>query len=77
MGFNSGFKGLTAIGLSPGGSTHLHTIHRTTQITTEQHKDRLMWKSAGRVPSVSVQHLHGQQPSTYAKPEAASADLGS
>jgi hypothetical protein len=31
---------LTAIGLSPGGSTHLHTktIHRTTQITTEQHK---------------------------------------
>jgi len=26
---------LTATGLSPGGSTHLHTIHRTTQITTE------------------------------------------
>jgi len=25
MGFNSGFKGLTAVGLSPGGSTHLHT----------------------------------------------------
>jgi len=25
---------LTAIGLSPGGSTHLHTILRTTQITT-------------------------------------------
>ena len=25
---------LTAIGLSPGGSTHLHTIHRTAQITT-------------------------------------------
>jgi len=53
MGFNSGFKGLiyvifdmiyllTAIGLSPGGSTHLHTNNtwnntnnnRTTQITT-------------------------------------------
>jgi hypothetical protein len=31
---------LTAIGLSPGGSTHLHTktIHRTTQITTKQPK---------------------------------------
>jgi hypothetical protein len=29
---------LTAIGLSPGDSTHLHTtIHRTTQITTEKH----------------------------------------
>jgi hypothetical protein len=25
---------LTEIGLSPGDSTHLHTIHRTTQITT-------------------------------------------
>ena len=33
---------LTAIGLSPGGSMTVHiytqTIHRTTQITTEQHK---------------------------------------
>jgi hypothetical protein len=30
---------LTAFGLSPGGSTHLHTNNnRTTQITTEQHK---------------------------------------
>ena len=33
---------LTAIGLSPGGSSTVHiytqTIHRTTQITTEQHK---------------------------------------
>jgi len=27
--------------------------------------------------AVSVQQLHGQQPSTYAKPEAASAVLGS
>jgi len=27
--------------------------------------------------SDSVQQLHGQQPSTYAKPEAASAVLGS
>ena len=42
MGYNSGFKGLTAVGLSPGGSTHLHTNstqnntnnNRTTQITT-------------------------------------------
>ena len=33
---------LTAIGLSPGGSITVHiytqTIHRTRQITTEQHK---------------------------------------
>jgi len=46
---------LTAIGLSPGGSITVHiytqTIHRTTQITTEQHKQRLIWKSAGRAPS--------------------------
>ena len=33
------------MGLSPGGSTHLHTtIHSTTQITTKG-------KSAGRAPS--------------------------
>jgi hypothetical protein len=39
---------LTAAGLSPGGSTHLHTSntqnntnnYRTTQITTEQHKQQ-------------------------------------
>jgi len=46
---------LTAIGLSPGGSSTVHiytqTIHRTTQITTEQHKYQLLWKSAGRAPS--------------------------
>ena len=33
---------LTVIGLTPGGSSTVHiytqTIHRTTQITTEQHK---------------------------------------
>jgi hypothetical protein len=32
----------TAIGLTPGGSSTVHiytqTVHRTTQITTEQHK---------------------------------------
>jgi hypothetical protein len=32
---------LTAIGLTPGGSSIVHiytqTIHRTTQLTTEQH----------------------------------------
>jgi hypothetical protein len=43
---NFGFKNLiyllTAIGLTPGGSSTVHiytqTIHRATQITTEQHK---------------------------------------
>jgi len=33
---------LTAIGLTPGGSSTVHiytkTVHKTTQITTEQHK---------------------------------------
>jgi uncharacterized integral membrane protein len=47
---------LTAIGLSPGGSSTVHiytqTIHRTTQITTEQHKQQLIWKSADCAPSV-------------------------
>jgi len=44
---------LTAIGLSPGGSSAVHiytqTIHRTTQTihrTTQQ-----SWKSVGRAPS--------------------------
>ena len=35
---------LNAIGLTPGGSSTVHiytlTIHRTTQITTEQHKGK-------------------------------------
>jgi hypothetical protein len=29
---------------------YTQTIHRTTQITTEKHKYKLMWKSAGRAP---------------------------
>jgi len=63
----------TAFGLTLGGSSTLHiytqTIHRTTQIqtkhritqiTTEQHKQQLIWKSAGRAPSLRVlpRHLH-------------------
>ena len=43
---------LTAIALAPGGGSTVHTytqtIHRTTQITTEQHKKQLMWKSSDR-----------------------------
>ena len=53
---------LTAIGLSPGGSSTVHiyaqTIHRTTQITTEQHKLQLIWKSGGRAPSLRVKPWH-------------------
>jgi hypothetical protein len=50
---------LTAIGLSPGGSTQSHTtihsttqikIHRTTQLEKKNEKKR-MWNSAGRAPS--------------------------
>ena len=55
---------LTAIGLSPGGSTHLHTNNtqnntnkRTTQIN-EKHKYKLMWKSGGRAPSLRVLPWH-------------------
>ena len=33
---------------------YTQTIHRSTQITTEQHKYKLMWKSAGRAPSLRV-----------------------
>jgi len=47
---------LTVIELSPGGSSTVHiytqTIHETTEITTEQHKKQLIWKSAGRAPSL-------------------------
>jgi len=57
---------LTATGLSPDGSNTVHiytqTIHRTTQIKTEQHNNRTTqittnleeWKSAGRAPSLRV-----------------------
>ena len=47
----------TAIGVTRGGSgpvqIYTKTIHKTTQITTEQHKE-LIWKSAGRAPSLLV-----------------------
>jgi len=49
---------LTAIGLSPGGSsTHLHTIHRTIKNKQYigQHNN---WKSAGRAPSWLVIPWH-------------------
>ena len=52
---------LSAIGLSPGGSSTVHiytqTIHRTIQNKQyiEQHKH---WKSAGRAPSWLVIPWH-------------------
>jgi len=53
---------LTAIGLSAGGSSTVHiytqTIHRTTQITTEQLKYQIMCRSAGRAPSLQVLPWH-------------------
>jgi hypothetical protein len=47
---------LTAIGFCHPVAVHIYTqtIHRTTQITTEQHKYKVMWKSAGRAPSLRV-----------------------
>jgi len=45
---------LTAIGLSPNGSSTAHiytqTIHRTTQITTEQHKKTTNLEECGPCP---------------------------
>jgi hypothetical protein len=38
--------------------TFTQTIYRTTQITTEQHKYKLMWKSAGRALSLQVLPRH-------------------
>jgi len=37
---------------------YTQTIHRTSQITTEQHRYKLMWKSAGRAPSLRVLPWH-------------------
>ena len=52
----------TAIGLTPGGSSTVHiytqTVHRTTQITTEQNKQQLICKSADRAPSLLVIPWH-------------------
>jgi len=54
---------LTAIGLSPGGSSTVHiytqTIHRTTQNKqyTEQHNE-LIWKIADPAPSWLVIPWH-------------------
>jgi hypothetical protein len=46
--YNNIYYLLTAVGLSPGGSTHLHTD--STQNNTKQ----IIWKSAGRAPSLRV-----------------------
>ena len=34
------------------------SVHRTTQITTEQHKKQLIWKLAGRDPSLRILPWH-------------------
>jgi len=39
---------------------YTQTMHRTTQITTKQHKYKLMWKSAGRAPSLQVLPWHNE-----------------
>jgi hypothetical protein len=53
---------LTAIGLSPSGSSTVHiytqTVHRTTEITTEEYKLKLIRKSAGRAPPLRVLPWH-------------------
>jgi len=37
---------------------YTQTIHRITQITTEQQKYKLMWNSTGRAPSLRVLPWH-------------------
>ena len=87
---------LTAIGLTPGGSSAVHictqTIHRTTQLTTLfgqlsgirtqcgqtkindklRKNDRLIWKSAGRAPSLRVipWHLSYNRGKSTEKPQS-------
>jgi len=58
MGFNSGFKGLTAIGLAPSGSSTVHIYiqqyieqHNRHKQYIEQHNS-LIRKSADRAPSL-------------------------
>jgi len=53
---------LTAIGLSPGGSSTVHiytqTVHRTTQNKQYFRTIQQLWKSAGRAPSWRVIPWH-------------------
>jgi len=53
---------LTAIGLPHGDRSTVHiytqTVHRTTQITTEQHKQQLIWKNADCAPNLRVLPCH-------------------
>jgi len=54
---------LTAIGLTPGGSTAVHiytqTIHRTVQLTQTIHRTtQLIGKNAGCAPSLRVIPWH-------------------
>ena len=45
---------LTAFGLSPGGSTHLHTNSTKNNTNNNRTTQHVMWKSAGRAPSLRV-----------------------
>jgi len=53
---------LTAVGLSPGGSSTVHiytqTIHRTIQKQIIHRTTQQFWKSAGRAPSWLVIPWH-------------------
>ena len=54
---------LTANGLTPGGSSTVHiytqTMHRKTQSTQTIHETtQLIWKSAGRAPSLQILMLY-------------------
>ena len=53
---------LTAIGLSPGGSSAVHiytqTVHRTINTKKVHRTTQQFWKSAGRAPSWRVTPWH-------------------
>ena len=58
---------LTAIGLSPGGSSTVHIYTQTIHTTMQQ-----FWKSAGRAPSwlVLPWHLHYNRGKSTEKPQS-------
>jgi hypothetical protein len=61
---------LTTIGLSQGGSTHLHTkIHRTTQITTnvEECKPCPVFASFTLAFALQLRKKHGKTPVSVRK----------
>ena len=54
---------------------YAQTIHRTTQISTEKLKLQLIWKSAGRAPSLRVLPLQTEQEVRKSPPQGSSIHI--